>query len=74
MMGRLSGQVSLFSEFRLEDQVPTDHRLRRVDAVPDFGFVHAALAGHYSSTGRPSVDPELMLCMLLIGYLQGIRS
>ena len=74
MMGRLSGQVPLSSEFRLEDHVPADHRLRRVDAALDFGFVHAALAGHYSSTGRPSVDPELMLRMLLIGYLQGIRS
>ena len=74
MMGRLSGWVALSSEFRLEDCVPADHRLRRVDAALNFGFVHAALAGHYSSTGRPSVDPELMLRMLLIGYLQGIRS
>jgi len=74
MMGRLSGWVPLSSEFRLEDHVPADHQLRHVDAVLDFGFVHAALAGHYSSTGRPSVDPELMLRMLLIGYLQGIRS
>lgn len=54
--------------------MPADHLLRRVDAALDFGFVHTALAGHYSSTGRPSVDPELMLRMLLIGYLQGIRS
>ena len=74
MMGRLSGQVALSSEFRLEDHVPADHLLRRVDAALDFGFVHTALAGHYSSTGRPSVDPELMLRMLLISYLQGIRS
>ncbi len=74
MMGRLSGRVAWSSEFRLEDHVPTDHLLRRVDAALDFGFGHAALAGHYSSTGRPSIDPELMLRMLLIGYLQGIRS
>ena len=65
MMGRLSGRVALSSEFRLEDHVPADHLLRRVDAALDFGFVHAALAGSYSSTGRPSVDPELMLRMLL---------
>ena len=74
MMGRLSGQVPLSFEFRLEDHVPADHQLRRVDAALDFGFIRTALAGYYSSTGRPSVDPELMLRMLLIGYLQGIRS
>lgn len=74
MMGRLLGRVPLSFEFRVEDHVPAGHLLRRIDAVPDFGFVHAALAGYYSSTGRPSVDPELMLRMLLIGYLQGIRS
>ena len=67
MMGRLSGQEPLFFGFRLEDHVPADHLLRRVDAVLDFGFVRRALAPYYSSTGRPSVDPELMLRMLLIG-------
>ena len=74
MMGRLSGQEPLFFGFRLEDHVPADHLLRRIDAVLDFGFVRRALAPYYSSTGRPSVDPELMLRMLLIGYLHGIRS
>ena len=54
--------------------MPANHLLRRVDAVLDFGFVRRALAPYYSSTGRPSVDPELMLRMLLIGYLHGIRS
>lgn len=74
MMGMLSGQEPLFFGFQLEDHVPPDHLLRRVDAVLDFGFVRRALAPYYSSTGRPSVDPELMLRMLLIGYLHGIRS
>ncbi len=48
MMGRLSGQVPSSFEFRLEDHVPADHLLRRIDAALDFGFVHAALARHYS--------------------------
>lgn len=74
MMGKLSGQEPLFFGFRLEDHVPADHLLRRVDAVLDFGFVRRALASYYSLTGRPSVDPELMMRMLLIGYLHGIRS
>ena len=74
MMGKLSGQEPLFFAFRLEDHVPADHLLRRGDAALDFGFVQQALAPHDSSTGRPSVDPELMMRMLLIGYLHGIRS
>ena len=73
-MGRLSGQEPLFFGFRLDDHVPADHLLRRVHGALDFGFVRQALARHYSSTGRPSVDPELILRMLLIGYLRGIRS
>lgn len=74
MMGRLSGQEPLFFGFRLEAHVPADHLLRRVDVALDFGFVGQALAPYYSSTRRPSVDPELMMRMLLIGYLHGIRS
>ena len=68
MMGRLSGQEPLFFGFWLDNHVPADHLLRRVDAALDFGFVRRALAPYYSFTGRPSVDPELMLRMLLIGY------
>ena len=74
MMGRLSAQEELFYEFRLDEHVPADHLLRRIDAAVDFGFVHARLAASYSHTGRPSVDPELMLRMLLVGYLYGVRS
>ena len=74
MMGKLSEQEPPFTGFRLEEHVPVDHLLRRVDAALDFGFVWQALAPHYSSTGRPSVDPELMMRMLLVGYLHGIRS
>ena len=74
MMGRQMAQGSLFYGFRLDDHVPGDHLLRRIDGLLDFGFVREALADSYSAAGRPSIDPELMLRMLLIGYLFGIRS
>jgi len=74
MMGRQVAQGALFYGFRLDDHVPADHLLRRTDGLLDFGFVREALAASYSTSGRPSIDPELMLRMLLIGYLFGIRS
>jgi transposase len=74
MMGRQSAQENLFYSFRLEDHIPGDHMLRRIDAVLNFGCVRTALADRYSPMGRPSIDPELMLRMLLIGYADGIRS
>jgi transposase len=75
MMGRLSGaQVQLFYAFRLEDRVPSSHLLRQIDAVLDLGDLRRLLAPFYSHTGRPSVDPELMMRMLVIGYCFGIRS
>jgi transposase len=74
MMGRQVEQAALFYEFRLDERVPADHLLRRVDAVLDLSWVRERMAGHYSATGRPSVCPELMVRMLLVGYLYGIRS
>jgi len=75
MMGQLPGaQSALFYEFCLERHVPSDHLLRRIDAVLDLGGLRAHLAPYYSSTGRPSVDPELMIRMLIVGYCYGIRS
>lgn len=74
MMGQQNSPEELFYSFRLNDHIPSDHLLRRLDAVLDFEPVRAALASHYSHTGRPSIDPELMLRMLLIGYAYGIRS
>jgi transposase len=75
MMGeRLVMQESLFYEFRLEDHVPSDHLLRRIARFVDCSELRQHLAGFYSATGRPSVDPELMIRMLLIGYCLGIRS
>jgi transposase len=75
MMGERSGlQEQLFYEFRLDDWVPADHLLRRIDAVLDFSGLRHRLAPFYSHTGRPSVDPELMIRMLLVGYCYGLRS
>jgi transposase len=74
MMGQHARSESLFYYFRLEDQVPEDHLLRLVDKHIDFGFVHERLKDSYSETGRPSIDPELWLRILLIGYLYGVSS
>ncbi len=74
MMGRLAAQEKLFYRFRIEDHVPQNHLLRKIDWLLDFDAIRAELADLYSHTGRPSVDPELMLRILLIGYLYGIRS
>jgi transposase len=75
MMGRLeAGQERLFYHFRLEDQVPANHLLRKLDALLDLGLVRKQLEPFYSEIGRPSVDPELMIRMLLIGYCYSIRS
>src|ERR1700682_6734674 len=74
MMGRQNAPEKLFYQFRLGDHVPTDPPLRQLDAVLKFDQARMVLAGHYSPLGRPSVDPELMLRMLLVGYAYGIRS
>lgn len=74
MMGQIKEQGQLFYRFRMEDHVPAGHLLRQVDGFLDFSSLRAELAPLYSHTGRPSVDPELMIRMLLIGYLFGIRS
>jgi len=74
MMGQHAGCESLFYYFRLEDQVPENHLLRLVDKHIDFGFACERLKDSYSDTGRPSVDPELLLRILLIGHLYWISS
>src|ERR1700746_2672372 len=75
MMGhRQVEQAALFYEFSLERHVPTDHLLRSIDRFVDLEQVRRDLAPFYSSIGRPSIDPELMIRMLLIGYCFGIRS
>ena len=75
MMGdRLVTQESLFYQFRLDDHIPADHILRAIDCFVDLDGLRRHLAPFYSTTGRPSVDPELMIRMLLVGYCFGIRS
>ena len=74
MMGHHTRSESLFYYFRLEDQVPENHLLRLIDTHIDFSFVREQLKDSYSDTGRPSIDPELLLRIVLIGYLYGISS
>jgi transposase len=75
MMGRLNhDQGQLFYSFCLEEAVPDDHLVREIAAVLDLSWVHAQLAPYYPKMGRPSIDPALMIRMLIIGYVFAIRS
>ena len=75
MMGRQSGgQEKLFYSFNLEDHIPDNHLLRGIDRYLDLSDLRKYLSEFYSHTGRPSIDPELMIRMLIIGYSFGIRS
>jgi transposase len=75
MMGQRSGgQKRLFYSFDLDDHVPADHLLRGIDRCLGLDDLRRHLAPFYSPTGRPSVDPELMVRMLIVGYSFGIRS
>ena len=75
MMGRLNrDQAQLFYSFSLEEVVPDDHLVRKIAAFVDLAWVRKELAPYYSNTGRPSIDPELIIRMLIIGYVFAIRS
>ena len=75
MMGeRAVRQESLFYGFDLDDHVPADHLLRSIDRFVELSSIRSQLAPYYSAIGRPSIDPELTIRMLLIGYCCGIRS
>ena len=75
MMGQqASVQDKLFYSFNLDDHVPRSHLLRGIDRFFDLGDLRKHLASFYSHTGRPSIDPELMVRMLIVGYCFGIRS
>ena len=75
MMGRRdSGQGQFFYAFDLDKVVPSDHLVRQIDGVLDLDWVHKELAPYYSHTGRPSIDPVLMIRMLIVGYVFAIRS
>ena len=75
MMGRREdGQGQFFYSFDLDEVVPPDHLVRQIDTVFDLSWVHKELAPYYSHTGRPSIDPVLMIRMLIVGYVFAIRS
>jgi transposase len=74
MMGYQAASARLFYDFCLDDHVPADHLLRGIDRHLELDSVRARLKPFYSKTGRPSIDPELMMRMLIIGYSMGIRS
>src|SRR3974390_3241795 len=74
MMGeRRVMQEALFYGFSLERHVPGNHLLRKIDRFVDLSELRAHLGPYYSDTGRPSIDPELMIRMLIVGYCYGIR-
>ena len=74
MMGEpVFGQDSLFYEFDLEDIVPSDHLLRRIDAILDLSWLRDEMKRHYNHLGCPSVCPKLMIRMLVVGYCYSIR-
>jgi transposase len=75
MMGQLKrNQGQLFYSFCLEEAVPDDHQVRAIAAVLDLSWVHGELEPYYSRLGRPSIDPALMIRMLIVGYVFAIRS
>ena len=75
MMGeRRVMQEALFYGFSLERRVPDNHLLRKIDRFVDLSEVRAHLGAYYSDVGRPSIDPELMIRLLIVGYGFGIRS
>jgi transposase len=75
MMGRLNhDQGQLFYSFCLDEAVPDDHLVRQIAGVLDLSWVHCELAPYYSKLGRPSIDPVLMIRMLIVGYVFAIRS
>ena len=75
MIGRREDvQDQFFYAFDLDKVVPPDHLVRQIDSVLDLSWVHKELAPYYSHTGRPSIDPVLMIRMLIVGYVFAIRS
>ena len=75
MLGpKQEAQGALFYEFSIDNHVPQDHLLRSIDRFVDLSSIRPHLAEFYSHTGRPSIDPELLVRMLVVGYCLGIRS
>lgn len=73
MLGRQETPAQLFYEFDLDRHVPANHLLREIDRFLDVDGLRVALRPFYSRLGRPSIDPELIVWMLVIGYVMGIR-
>jgi transposase len=74
MMGVQETPARLFYDFCLDEHVPSDHLLRGIDRHLDLADLRRSLKPFYSQMGRPSIDPELMMRMLMVGYCMGIRS
>jgi len=74
MVGFQAAPAQLFYDFCLDDYVPSDHLLRSIDGHLDLDGLRQTLKPFYSWTGRPSIDPELTIRMLMVGYCMGIRS
>src|ERR1700674_869839 len=74
MMGQSAKTEPMFYYLRLEDQIPEHHLLRQIHQHIDLGFVRERLAPFYKEGGRPSIDPEVLIRMMLVGYLYGIAS
>lgn len=75
MMGQQPpDQNALFYDLCLDQYIPPDHLLRQIDQVLDLSHLRQHLSSYYSTTGRPSIDPELMIRILIVGYCYGIRS
>jgi transposase len=74
MMGVQAASAQLFYDFCLDDHIPSDHLLRSIDGHLDLEGLRQTLKPFYSQIGRPSIDPELMIRMLIVGYCMGIRS
>jgi transposase len=67
-------QNALFYDFCIERHIPPDHLIGQIDQVLDLNQLRHHLSSFYSGTGRPSIDPELMMRMLIVGYCYGIHS
>jgi len=74
MKGNQRREEPMFACVRLEELIPSGHILRRIDRWIDFSIIHEKTAGLYSRTGRPSIDPEVLIRMMVVGYLYGITS
>ena len=74
MKGKQRREEPMFACVRLEELIPSGHILRKIDRWIDFSIIHEKTADLYSSTGRPSIDPEVLIRMMVVRYLYGITS